>query len=231
MNTIFDTLLQLPLFQGLAMEDFTCILEKVKLHFAKQKAGEILAQDGMPCDRLIFILNGNIAMTTTSVDSRYSLTEYFEAPYLIESQSLFGLYTTYSAKYTATTLVNSISIDKTSILNELLKYDIFRLNYLNMVSSYGQNMNEGLWSAAPDCLEERVYHFINTHIRRKQGEKLLKIKMEDLALIVNDTRTNVSRFLNDLQNNGFIELHRGEIFIFNVEELLALSTPAKVIKP
>ena len=36
MNTIFDTLLQLPLFQGLAVEDFTRILEKVKLHFAKQ---------------------------------------------------------------------------------------------------------------------------------------------------------------------------------------------------
>ena len=33
METMFDTLLQLPLFQGLAQEDFTCILEKVKLHF------------------------------------------------------------------------------------------------------------------------------------------------------------------------------------------------------
>ena len=55
--------------------------------------------------------------------------------------------------------------------------------------------------------------------------------MEDLALIVNDTRTNVSRFLNDLQNNGFIELHRGEIFIFDAEELLSLSTPVKVINP
>lgn len=28
MDTMFDTLLQLPLFQGLAQEDFTCILEK-----------------------------------------------------------------------------------------------------------------------------------------------------------------------------------------------------------
>ena len=31
MNTMFDTLLQLPLFQGLAQEDFTNILGKVKL--------------------------------------------------------------------------------------------------------------------------------------------------------------------------------------------------------
>ena len=33
MNTMFDTLLQLPLFQGLAQEDFTNILGKVKLSF------------------------------------------------------------------------------------------------------------------------------------------------------------------------------------------------------
>ena len=34
MTTIFDTLLQLPLFQGLAMEDFTSILENGSSFYA-----------------------------------------------------------------------------------------------------------------------------------------------------------------------------------------------------
>ncbi len=38
METMYDTLLQLPLFQGLAHEDFTNILGKVKLHFTKHKS-------------------------------------------------------------------------------------------------------------------------------------------------------------------------------------------------
>ena len=42
METMFDTLLQLPLFQGLCHEDFTNILEKVKLHFTKHKAGDVI---------------------------------------------------------------------------------------------------------------------------------------------------------------------------------------------
>ena len=42
METMFDTLLQLPLFQGLCHEDFTNILEKVKLHFTKHKAGDMM---------------------------------------------------------------------------------------------------------------------------------------------------------------------------------------------
>lgn len=48
METMFDTLLQLPLFQGLAQEDFTRILEKVKLHFTKYKPGELLLKEGAP---------------------------------------------------------------------------------------------------------------------------------------------------------------------------------------
>ncbi len=232
MNTsMFDTLLQLPLFQGLAKEDFTNIVGKAKFHFTQQRPGEVIVREGTPCEQLYFILKGEISTTTTSSDGLYSFTEYFQAPYLIEPQSLFGIKTNYVGRHVAHTNVNMISIGKSFVTNELFKYEIFRLNYLNMVSSYGQNLSENVWSAVPDCLEERVYHFISSHIRRKQGEKLFKIKMEDLALIVNDTRTNVSRFLNDLQNNGFIELHRGEIFIFDAEELLSLSTPVKVINP
>ena len=36
-------------FQGLAQEDFTRILEKVKLHFTKYKLGELLLKEGGAC--------------------------------------------------------------------------------------------------------------------------------------------------------------------------------------
>ena len=222
-TSIFDTLLQLPLFQGLAKEDFTNIVGKVKFHFTQQRPGEVIVREGTSSEELYFILKGEISTTTPSADGLYSFTEYFKAPYLIEPQSLFGIKTNYVSRHVAHTNVNMVSIGKAFVTNELFKYEIFRLNYLNMLSSYGQNLNKNLWSAVPDCLEERILHFIRTHIRRGQGEKLLKIKMEDLATVVNDTRTNVSRFLNELRNHNYIELHRGEILIFNAEDLLALS--------
>ena len=56
METMFDTLLQLPLFQGLCHEDFTSILDKVKLHFIKHKAGETIIKSGNPCTQLCFLL-------------------------------------------------------------------------------------------------------------------------------------------------------------------------------
>ena len=38
--TMYDTLLQLPLFQGLCKNDFTNIIGKVKLHFRKYNADD-----------------------------------------------------------------------------------------------------------------------------------------------------------------------------------------------
>ena len=38
--TMYDTLLQLPLFQGLGKNDITEILDKVKFHFKKYEPGD-----------------------------------------------------------------------------------------------------------------------------------------------------------------------------------------------
>ena len=39
---MYDTLLLLPLFQGISERDFTKILEKVKFHFEKYAAGQYI---------------------------------------------------------------------------------------------------------------------------------------------------------------------------------------------
>ena len=84
METMFNTLLQLPLFQGLCHEDFTNILEKVKLHFTKHKAGEVIVKSGTPCNQLIFLLKGELSLQTTSKDDLFTFIEHMEAPYVIE---------------------------------------------------------------------------------------------------------------------------------------------------
>ena len=63
MDTMFDTLLQLPLFQGLGQEDLTHILGKVKFHFAKHKDHTLLAQSLTPCRQLLFLLKGEVTAT------------------------------------------------------------------------------------------------------------------------------------------------------------------------
>ena len=57
---MYDNLLQLPLFQGLCKDDFTTIIERVKFHFITFSQGEAIFQQGDPCLKLAFLLNGEI---------------------------------------------------------------------------------------------------------------------------------------------------------------------------
>ena len=54
---------------------------------------------------------------------------------------------------------------------------------------------------------------------KPEGEKILKIKMEDLANLIDETRINVSKVLNDLQEQGLVQLSRKEISIPALEKL------------
>lgn len=221
MGTMFETLLQLPLFQGLAQEDFTTILEKVKLHFTKHKAGETIIKAGTPCRQLTFILKGRVSILTQAPEETYSIIEEGEAPLLIEPQSLFGMTTCYVSTYTALTdEVHSINISKSFMMDELFKYAIFRLNFMNIISNRAQTLNNRLWLHAGDSTEKHLLQFIQTHIERPVGPKQLCIKMEELARIINTSRINVSKILNEMQEDGLLELHRGKIVIPQVEKLL-----------
>ncbi len=218
---MFDTLLQLPLFQGLPYEDFTNIVEKVKLHFHKFQRGGTIVRANEPCDRLVFVLNGEAAASTTFLGGTYEFMENIAAPYLIEPQSLFGLKTVFVSTYTANCDTHTVSIAKPFLLNELFGYEIFRLNYVNMVSSRAQTLYNRLWSGVADGTEARIGQFILQHAERPGGEKQLKIKMEDLARLISETRQNVSRALNNMQEKGTIELRRGIIIAHDAALLAA----------
>lgn len=220
METMFDTLLQLPLFQGLCHEDFTSILDKVKLHFIKHKAGETIIKSGSPCKQLCFLLKGEISVVTHAKDNLFTMIEQTEAPYLIEPQSLFGMNTNYASSYVAYTEVHTVCISKTFVLNNLFRYDIFRLNYMNIISNRAQTLYAHIWEEPVTDLRGKTIRFFLSHCEKPQGEKIFKVKMDDLAHCLDDTRLNVSKTLNELQDSGLIELHRKEILIPDAQKLL-----------
>ncbi len=216
---MYDTLLQLPLFQGLAKNDFTSILDKVKIHFLKRKAGDTVALGGEDCRELVFLLNGSLVSKTSDRDELYTFYEAINAPFLIEPYSLFGWSTKYVSTYTALTACNLVTIEKAYLLSELNNYEIIRLNYLNILSNRAQNLHDRLWTNLPESLHDRIVECILLHSYVPGGEKRLKIKMDDLAKLLSSTRIRVSKALNEMQDKHWLTLHRGEIRIPDISLL------------
>ena len=53
----------------------------------------------------------------------------------------------------------------------------------------------------------------------KKNPKHIKVKMEDLADMIGETRLNVSKELNSMKNEGIAKIKRGEIIIDNINDL------------
>ena len=218
-TSMYDTLLQLPLFQGLCKDDFTTIIEKVKFHFQDFKQGESIVKQGTSCNPLIFLLNGKITLKVVDSLNGYTFHEIIPAPHVIEPYSLFGMSTSYTGTYLAETDVKVLTIDKSFLYDELNHYEIFRLNYLNILSNRIQIAHQKLWSTHLQTLEEKFYRFLSDRSLRPQAEITLQITMEDLARLIHETRINVSRMLNNLQAQGLIQLKRKEMYIPALDKL------------
>jgi CRP-like cAMP-binding protein len=218
-TTMYDNLLLLPLFQGLSKADFTTILEKVRIHFLTYQEGETFIQQGEDCQQLCFLLNGKAIVRTTDKNRNYTLSETFEAPAIIEPQSLFGMHPHYTATYQAQTLVKVLTIDKAYIFTELNKHEIFRLNFLNILSNRVQTAYQKLWDNHIGSLNEKLVHFIAIRSLNPGGERTLQITMEDWAGLIDETRINLSRLLNELQTVGLVQLKRKEFYIPDFEKL------------
>lgn len=221
--TMYDTLLQLPLFQGLGKNDITAILSKVKFHFRKYEPGEYVFRQGDACSEVGFLLGGTLIAETFSRGQTYQFCEELPVPSVVELYSLFGIRPFYHASYRASTEVSVLTIDKLYLAEIVGGYVPCSLNFSNIICTRAQYLYQHIWSDVAGDLTVRFVHFLMQRSSRPAGHKLLRIKMEDLAILLDDRRINVSRMLNALQAEGLIHLKRKEIEVPALEKLLQRS--------
>lgn len=217
---MYETLLCLPYFQGLSKDDITAILGKVTLEFKRYGDGDVIFRQGEKCDKFVILTQGKASGTTTAPDGTYHIKEELNAPQTIEAYSIFGYNTCYQREYTAKGECTVLTIDKQHIFGELSKHNIFTINLLNIICRRTQQMTEHLWHFNSATITGRIAQFIAKRCETQKGEKHIAIKMERLATLLCETRLNISKALNEMQDSGYLTLHRGGITIHDIEKTL-----------
>ena len=217
---MYDTLLSLPLFQGMSQTDFNSLLQKIRLDFVRYAQGDVIIGKGDHCRSLAFLINGTVESSRSGMDGRFTFMESIDSPSLIEPYSMFGRAGLYQRTYTAASACSFLMVDKQYIYTELGKYNICRMNLLNILSGRAQQLDNYIWSIDGQTLRGRIIRFIQGLSDIQNGAKRLNIKMNDLATGMDATRLNVSRELNALEAEGLISLRRKEIYIPALENLI-----------
>ena len=217
---MYESLLCLPYFQGMSKDDITEILGKVTLEFKRHGDGDVLFRHGEPCDKFIIITQGKVTSTAIAPDKSHSITEELTAPIAIEPHSTFGYNTNFKRDYTAKDECTILYVDKQHLFGELKKHDIFTINLLNQVCRRAQQKEHEVWNYNQTSIAGKIARFIAMRCDSTKGEKHITIKMERLATLLGETRLNISKSLNEMQEAGYLTLHRGGIAVHNLSAMI-----------
>lgn len=215
----YESLLELPLFQGMSRNDMDEVVSKTKFGFVKFAAGRHVVSEGAPCIHLYFLMSGTLKATARADDHSYSLDEELCAPDVLQPERIFGLSQRFTHTFTAATPCSFMRIDKKEVLRLSQTYEIFRFNLLNMVCTQSQKLMRQPWRPQPATIRLKVLRFAETHSLRPSGSKTLHIKMETLARLIGESRLNLSHELNAMNTEGLITLTRSNIHIPALEKL------------
>ena len=203
---LYKQLLSLPLFQGLSKGDLEEVVTHTRLGFETYNEGQYIVQENAPCHQLIFVLKGNFEVETIAG--------------LLQPERLWGLMQFYTKSFRCKTSCQILSIEKSEIMKLCDQYLIFRINLFNLLSTAAQRSERRLLRLTSASLEHRIIYFFADRCLQLAGAKTIKIKMTQLATEINDSRLDVSRALNNLQQMGLIRLRRNYIEIEKLEEIL-----------
>lgn len=214
---MYDQLITLPLFVGLGVSEMTEIVTQAHFDFRKYKEGEKIVSHGDACDRLIFVFRGLLGVDGWADDYGYEVSEILHVPAMLEPEALFGLRQRFTHDYRAAEDCSTVAISKDEVRLLSERYDIVRLNLLNAVATKAQRRAALLWRATPPDLEHRIIRWFMDRCLHPAGRKVFHIKMTRLAAELNDSRLDISKALNHLQDQGYLHLTRGIITINEIE--------------
>ena len=100
--------------------------------------------------------------------------------------------------------VHTVCISKAFVLSDLFRYDIFRLNYMNIVSNRAQKSLFPFMDEPTLDLKSKIIRFFFCHIAKTARGKDFQSKDGRFGALFDDTRLNISKTLNELQDNGLI---------------------------
>lgn len=222
MATMFEQLMNLPLFRGISQTRMSTIVGNTKLHFLKYPANETLVRAGDPCTHLTFILAGSVRLTTVNANGRFAVGQTLNAPAVLSPDFLFGRHTNYPCTAVAIDDVSVVKIAKQDYTTLLQSDPVFLFNYINMIAANAQKSVEGIMSLTTGEIDERIAFWISALTQFGSTDIVLTCRKRDLYSLFGVQRSVFESGLEKMREKGLIEYNNSELSVVDRQRLLAI---------
>jgi CRP-like cAMP-binding protein len=222
MNSMYQQLMQLPLFQGVSTEKITELVEKLPFHFLKYRSGEQIVAAGDPCTHIRFIVSGKVRLETSSSKLKVSLEQILATPNVLAPDYLFGRDTTYPFSAFAEGGCGILQLLKGDYIKMINTDKVFLFNILNFLSSGSQRGIAMALAARDGSVEERLAMLMNVLVAPGATDVVLKFKQKDLCSLLGTQRTTLVSMLDRLSEQEILEYDSSEMRFLDMDALNAL---------
>ena len=222
MKSMFDILMELPLFRGVSRERMSKTVGSVKFHFLKYLPGETIVEADTACTHIKFIISGSARSKIVNPDRRFKVTQTLTAPDVIAPDYLFGRATVYPCEVVAIEPTGIMQIAKADYMKILYSDEVFMFNYLNMLSMNAQKSVSGVLALTTGSIEERIAFWIVALTQPGGTEIELECRRRDLYSFFGVQRSSFIAALDGMKNSGLIDYTNDKIVFHSRKSLVEL---------
>ena len=212
-----------PLFRGITPERLFADLEEISFHTRSYKKGEILAQQGAVCNRLVILTKGSVRGEMIDYSGRLIKVEDIAAPRAIAPLFLFGEENRYPVEVTANEPTEDIELPKSSVLSLFRKNEQFLENYMNLSANYARTLSDKLFFMSFKTIRQKLASYLlRLYKQQQQAHITLDRSQQELSDYFGVSRPSLARELAHMQEDGLLIADRKHITILQKEELVRL---------
>lgn len=220
---MIPTLVNNPLFRGIIPERLLADLEEISFHTRSYKKGEILAQQGAVCNRLVILTKGSVRGEMIDYSGRLIKVEDIAAPRAIAPLFLFGEENRYPVEVTANEPTEVIELPKSSVLSLFRKNEQFLENYMNLSANYARTLSDKLFFMSFKTIRQKLASYLlRLYKQQQQTHITLDRSQQELSDYFGVSRPSLARELAHMQEDGLLIADRKHITILQKEELVRL---------
>ena len=212
-----------PLFRGITKERLFADLEEISFHTRSYKKGEILAQQGAVCNRLVILTKGSVRGEMIDYSGRLIKVEDIAAPRAIAPLFLFGEENRYPVEVTANEPTEVIELPKSSVLSLFRKNEQFLENYMNLSANYARTLSDKLFFMSFKTIRQKLASYLlRLYKQQQQTHITLDRSQQELSDYFGVSRPSLARELAHMQEDGLLIADRKHITILQKEQLVRL---------
>ena len=212
-----------PLFRGITPERLFADLEEISFHTRSYKKGEILAQQGAVCNRLVILTKGSVRGEMIDYSGRLIKVEDIAAPRAIAPLFLFGEENRYPVEVTANEPTEVIELPKSSVLRLFRKNEQFLENYMNLSANYARTLSDKLFFMSFKTIRQKLASYLlRLYKQQQQTHITLDRSQQELSDYFGVSRPSLARELAHMQEDGLLIADRKHITILQKEQLVRL---------